>query len=879
MPNHKIETADVRRDPRTGRITSVRGEFELTDSGDADPVKGFLGAHAAELGLHGVDGLELFSDVTTPTRQVRRYQQTRDGIPIYNAVIVVQVDHARRVRKLDLTQAPKGEVVASGGPRISADDAQAVAAKDVRGKLRMEPPKPEAIYFPVARGLRLAWKVIVPVREPAHDWEVVVDAEGGAILSKRDLIVEVDGSGLTFLPNPVVSSMNNALRDPTATSGPCGFTGTPIATIDGQRVPRALRDLTLDGANNYVLEGPFVRIRNFGAPNTTLPAEANENNFNYSSSDERFGAVLLYHHIDAVQRYIQSLGITTAHNAQISADPHDGSGGAWFSPVDLALHFGNSGSCQPDRSSDADVPLHEYGHAIQNNQVPGWGVTNPITGRAETRAMGEGFGDILACAYFAPDFQFQQEVFEDWVFAPAGLRRVDGSKVYPGDWAFQEHADGEIWSAALWNIYRDIGGDSATLATRRAARDTLLRALILSHHALAANASMPDGAEALMETHAELDDQRGVHLMAMLDSFHDRGLLPCSPQANLHIRDTSTDLGVDPVAGAFWNSPDVWVRNADDNGTTPQPPEYGQDNWFYARVWNRGTTNARAFVVTFNMKTWAGTQFVYPADFVPCLSGACGFNLAPGMSTIVKAKWPASMIPAAGTHGCLLASVYTPVDIAATGAHVWEHNNLAQRNLTIVNLVPGDSAIVQFQLGHSLKLIPEQFRLEIVRPPRWSELNVELVHANARELKNLYTSIERVRAPIEVARPTSTVAFLEPSRVELRRAGLGAIRLDLARESRLHLDATPGAALDPAAIAPSYDAAYDDSGDRPKIAFHAGRHVGLPFRLAPRARLKLGVRVTAPANARPGETIELHVVQRNRGGDIVGGITIQIRVK
>ena len=102
--------------------------------------------------------------------------------------------------------------------------------------------------------------------------------------------------------------------------------------------------------------------------------------------------------------------------------------------------------------------LHEYGHAIHYDQVPTWGGTNPSTGRSETRSMGEGFGDILACGYFAPEHPFQREVFEDWIFADqGGLRRVDGTKVYPTDWTGSVHADGEIWSAALWNIYRSVG--------------------------------------------------------------------------------------------------------------------------------------------------------------------------------------------------------------------------------------------------------------------------------------------------------------------------------------------------------------------------------------------------------------------------------------
>src|SRR5262249_39752157 len=158
---------------------------------------------------------------------------------------------------------------------------------------------------------------------------------------------------------------------------------------------------------------------------------------------------------------------------------------------------------------------------------------------------------------------------------------------------------------------------------------------------LAANASMPEGAEAVLVEHAAQPAYRGKYLKPMLDSFHARGLLPC-PATDLWIRDDASDPGADAFTGpVFWDSPDLWIRNAEDNGTTHQPPEFGQDNWFYARVRNRGATTARAFVVTFNVKLWAGTEFVYPGDWDPFVSAAVGFNLAPGATRIVKARWPA----------------------------------------------------------------------------------------------------------------------------------------------------------------------------------------------------------------------------------------------
>lgn len=498
----------------------------------------------------------------------------------------------------------------------------------------------------------------------------------------------------------------------------------------------------------------------------------------------------IYYHIDTFQRYLQDPtrgpGITTAHNAPIPCDPHEGSGEAFFSPVDGGLHFGNSGPCRPDRAEDGHVMLHEYGHAIQPNQVPTWGNTNPVTGRAETRAMGEGFGDILACVFFSDHGGgYRREVFEQWIFGDVGgLRRVDGIKVYPGAWANQEHADAEIWSAALWNIYRAIGGDSMVPADRQAARDALIKTVVLSHHRLVGNASMPDGAEAVMLENAALDHYRGRHLMQMFDSFHARGLLVSNPSADLTISDGAT----------FWNSPDLWIRNSDDGGTTHQEPEAGQDNWFYARVSNQGTVNARAFVVTFNVKPWAGTQFVYPNDFVPYISAAVGFNLAPGASTVVKAKWPEALVPPAGTHACWLASVYTPTDLTPAGAHVWEHNNLAQKNLTVVDLIPGDSLVVPVQLGN-LAQEGGMHRLEARRPRQWRKLPVALVHEDPEVVGNLFRSVEEVPLPeLPVpTRPEPVVRFLEPTPVEIvhRGVAIDPVRLMMGRDSTIDIGPEP----------------------------------------------------------------------------------------
>jgi hypothetical protein len=413
---------------------------------------------------------------------------------------------------------------------------------------------------------------------------------------------------------------------------------------------------------------------------------------------------------------------------------------------------------------------------------------------------------------------------------------VDGVKTYDGPWSADEHDNGEIWSSALWNIYRKIGGDSMSLSERQAARDTLLKSLILSHFSMPVNGSMPDGAEALMNTHAELDQFRGKYLREMLDSFHARHILLCNAAADLYMKRDGADTGVDHLTGpVFWDSPDLWIRNANDNGTVHQDVISGRDNYFYARVHNRGTATARAFVVTFNVKPFAGVQFVYPNDFVPFISAAVGFNLAPGASTIVKAKWPKALVPAPGVHACWVASVYTPTESAPAGKHVWEAHELAQKNLTIVHAKSGDTFTIRFELGNLANTKAGVYRLEVRRPAEFAEMPVALVHPKAEQITQLFQSA--TLAPVHI--------------------GDG------------------GAAAAPAA---NLQAKLLKTATETSIQFNPGELTGFPFQLAAMTQSEYGLKVAVPAKAKAGDEIKLQVMQRDSQGQVVGGITVQVVV-
>ena len=828
-----------------------------------------------------IDDLQPIKVVSTPTGTIHRFQQYKDGIPVFGTEILVRIDASQRVRQLNLEHISPARVVTVAADAAQLEPKAAIkAASDAVGvhTLRKKTALPSKTYYPTDKGLKLAYLVMVLTDGPARDCRVIVDAFTVEILAKDDLtLLAEDGEGYVFDPNPVVTSGNNALRAPEATVAACGFAGTAQATIDAERVTRTLKEITKSGTK-YKLDGPYVVVQN-------SPEETNKNNFKYASNQDGFEGVMAYYHVDTIQRYIQSLGITNAHSSKIDVVPHANQTNASYNPGDDTIRLGHSGPCKPDRGEDEEATIHEYGHGIQHDMVPGWGGKNPVTNRYETGAMGEGFGDILACAYFAPEHPFQREVFEDWCFADeGGMRRVDGTKVYPwnipsgagGDWLNNVHDDGEIWSAALWNIFLDMGGDdAASLAARLAARGELLRTLILSHTRVSANGTMPDGAEAFLDENHDLAEYRLQHGIEMLNSFHDRGILHCETGSNLKVIELWSQQSESPAVG--------W-----------QQVEAGQDNWFYARVRNDGTVNARAFVVEFSFKSPFSTP-VYPADFRDhIISGAVGYDLAPGATATVKARWPKDLIPAIPTgatvrHGCLFAEVYNPADHVPAGVTTIGASNgkLAQRNTDIVDALPDATVDYFFAISNYHIAKPQLVRFELIRPPRWENLEVTLHHRDPRVIKALREKMTIVRIkevkPTEVISARPEVRVLEATRVSV---GLSPdqpqILINLARGSSIIVPDQPAPAGDEITdITEDFfhqDVDLVSLQEQAFLKLKTGLRVGFPYTMAPRERLTLRVRIKVPQNARPGDKIKVEMVQRDAKGSFIGGFDVLVNV-
>lgn len=347
----------------------------------------------------------------------------------------------------------------------------------------------------------------------------------------------------------------------------------------------------------------------------------------------------------------------------------------------------------------------------------------------------------------------------------------------------------------------------------------------------------------------------------VVDAFHRfvYGLNDGTSAPDLWLRDDPGHLGADFWAGTFWNSPDLWIRTQDDGGTTHQSPEYGQDNWFHARVRNRSTTgSAQHFVVSFHARGFAGTQFSFPNDFLPCMAARAEFDLAPGASRIVKARWPSHLVPPSGTHTCLLASVLTRGDPPPGGTHVWEHNNLAQKNLTVVDLVHGEFMILPVVLSNRIQRLVGRFDLEVWRPESSTALEISLLQ---RDKDFFGRAAQKKLKPFrpDAFKPTATGHGIELE------CG-GHFGPGLASKGQVLGSRTP-------------DLVGQRFGETWQLPLPDAAKSSAPIELPAFSQRNAGMLVQVHPEAKPGSVHTIHLVQRHRkSGRIVGGVALEVHV-
>jgi hypothetical protein len=485
-----------------------------------------------ELGAADAPGaeLELAETVTLPGgATLYRYEQEVGGVPV-DASVAVVADPVGAPPSL-LVDDTEARVDAPDEPTISGDRAIGLASASVDALRLREAPSASLVLVPGGTEA-LAWDVSVPALRPLGDFEVLIDASDGAVLATYNLLRRARGRAKLFVPNAVVA---NDGYSPIARIGRREGKPGPDSDRDTRRL-KSLRDrvvLRHIRGEQTCLRGRWVDAE-LGERRKKV-CRRSRNWSRVTRHENAFEALMAYHAIDRTQSYFRSLGFNhvNAESQSVIANARMpraiGQDNSFYTSFGDRIELGTGGV---DDGEDQDIIIHEYGHAVQDAQVKGFGRG------LHAASMGEGFGDYLAAAMSAETPQVRHHARFDpcvmewdatsYASVPSCLRRTDSpatkSQILdacrnPISGTRDVHCVGEVWSAALWELRRALGDD---------ARGSIMdRVVLASHFLLPSNARFSQAARALIEADEAMfggDD----HCTEIRAEMVDRELLPSS---------------------------------------------------------------------------------------------------------------------------------------------------------------------------------------------------------------------------------------------------------------------------------------------------------------------------------------------------------------
>ncbi len=525
-----ISTANGRIDENLGIL---RAAYRLTPAmePEATPeatVRTWLLLDGEDFGIYIPERLELVNEKETFGARHLTFQQTLAGVKVYGRFVHVNLDQSGLPVMATSGYAPHLEAVDAFDPvpAISALQAESLAQRAVSPDGAISGPA-ELLVLPDDPP-RLIWRIIVFSDSVPGEWEVLLDANTGALIQLKDQRMfrsdsKVDGEGYVWLYDPL-----------TASGQPYGGDYSDNDDKDNEALNRLRKKVTLQGVERgedglYRLNGPWVRI-----VGDNVPAEKDATMFNYLREDDRFEAVMSYYYIDESQRYIQSLNVGhPPPTVPITVNPHATEIDlSWYEPSTNSLHFGSGGI---DDAEDAGIILHEYAHSVMVHHLGNYDNTG------ERGVLGEGFADYWAVSYRRYLMESGQVPKGDWmdVFpwdgATWGGRRADGDYHYD---VIQEicsircstHRFGRTWAALMMKLWKEVGREIAD------------RLHLAGFSYIGPNFTLLDMAPALLQ--ADTDLYNGKYSRNIVDIFQPKGFIPADPDSppELVVNPTTVDV-------------------------------------------------------------------------------------------------------------------------------------------------------------------------------------------------------------------------------------------------------------------------------------------------------------------------------------------------
>jgi subtilase family serine protease len=420
------------------------------------------------------------------------FAQSFDGIPVFGGIVTMHIGPDGEVVRVTSSAARGTDRRVTAG--LPADQAAMLAAADVspevpfvparvagpagssaikfaRGRFRSD-VSASLVWFPIDGGLRLAWHVEVEPDGEAQYYDLLIDAQTGELLLRRNRVLDGQGSGRV-----IQSAATQALDPRRPDQAPDGAGGCPPPTN------HELRDLTapfrdpgtvlfdtgfLSGNNAHVFR------RNVDTEGALGMFDGTRWVFDFPFNSAQSAETALFFGLNFAHDFFYDLGFDEASgNFQVDNFGRGGVGGdpikglarapgrnnATFqpqpegtSPIISMFLFDGMGCWSQDVDADgvqdidgdydADVLLHEFHHGVSHR-------LNTNFHGNEADAIGEGGSDFFAYSINGDTTLAEYSL-------PGGIRAVNG-KTY-ADWFCifglfcEPHDNGEIWVNALWDV-------------------------------------------------------------------------------------------------------------------------------------------------------------------------------------------------------------------------------------------------------------------------------------------------------------------------------------------------------------------------------------------------------------------------------------------
>jgi Zn-dependent metalloprotease len=419
---------------------------------------------------------------------------------VFGSGLKVTVDRRGRVVIVTGTLFPEAQTKPAAPPQLAADAAVVAAAHalgiNASGPLQVLPSiggiarfkntlaqgdnRPyditaQRVTFPIGAGepARSAWSISLET-SPWADYTLVVDAQTGDLLYKDNGIADADGTVVT-VQNPAATG-GTTLTDVTF---PAGWVSG--RTTSGQNV-NAYQDLTESNSVEYQPQTPDTPDPNYqrfnyafsndwalNGPHSLQPAGPT----GYKDID--FVLTQLFYYNNVMHDFLLGFGFNAAAGNFEGSDPVLAEATDGYDDG-VAKHCSGPSRCvnnanfntqadgtssrmqmymfenpQRDGAIDGDVIAHEYGHGLSGRLIANGNLGSTV----QTGALGEGWSDIVSAT------KWDDPVIGEYVTgnATTGIRNysmanspLKYSSLCTIGGGCEVHNDGEIWTAAFWDM-------------------------------------------------------------------------------------------------------------------------------------------------------------------------------------------------------------------------------------------------------------------------------------------------------------------------------------------------------------------------------------------------------------------------------------------